>query len=54
MTLVATVSPFGCPLMLGDILITGASNAQTMATLPTIGSLHLVDDSVVDQAGLLG
>ena len=48
MTLVATVSPFGCPLMLGDILITGAPNAQNMAKLPTIGSLHLVDDSVVD------
>ena len=48
MTLVATVSPFGCPLMLGDILITGPPDPRVTAMLPTIGNCHLVDDSAVD------
>jgi hypothetical protein len=48
MTLVASVSPFGCPLMLGDILISGQRAPQTEAVLPTIGNLALVEESVVD------
>jgi hypothetical protein len=46
--LVAAVSPFDCPLMLGDILITGPPDPRTRAMLPTIGNCHLVDDRVVD------
>jgi hypothetical protein len=48
MTLVAAFSPFGCPLMLGDLLITGHPHVRTTVMLPTIGHCHLVDDSVVD------
>lgn len=49
MTLVASLSPFGCPLMLGDILITGRPGPETRVKLPTVGEVHLVDDSVIDQ-----
>jgi hypothetical protein len=50
MTLVARVSPFGCPLMLADVLITTPErNRQTQVeALPSIGHFALIEDSVVD------
>ena len=48
MTLVATLSPYSCPIMLGDILLSGARAPGAEVTLPTIGNVRLVDESVAD------
>jgi hypothetical protein len=56
MTLVARVSPFGCPLMLADILITTPQpDRQTQAdALPSIGHLALIADSAIDLGRVAG
>ena len=56
MTLVARVSPFGCPLMLADILITTPQpNRQTQAeALPSIGHFALIGDSAIDLGRVAG
>ena len=56
MTLVARVSPFGCPLILADILITTPEpNRQTQAeALPSIGHFALIEHNAIDLRRVAG
>jgi hypothetical protein len=56
MTLVARVAPFGCPLLLADILITTPQpHPQTqLEALPSIGHFALIEPNAVDLSRVAG